>query len=414
MTVTSTPTPDTVLAKGDPGDDTARRFRYQWTYAAITCCALLDGNEDIDEVFCEHHEDILIKHLSGKFSGLQVKTRQADQNSWKATDEAVVNSCCRFVDLDAGFPDLFSSFKFLTNHPLSGAKNGRGLPYLLNLIKDAESPRDLDDHATKFVAKIAAKSRHSTDESFAALKKTVASDSLPKLADIQSRLVDTLASVWDQGGNSTNQALHRAAQNLVTECQNASSLGHEQLLPAYLPGTADAISVEIQARIDGKRLDRTRVIASLEFGLHSSAILEGDIDACPMPGVGESDVLLRKLDAGGFSVVSRNSAIDLRNKADVLGLKWLGKHGRKDGLKQYDHIRSCVLSDAAKSFEKTKKSEESFGLEMLDELRAQFKLRRNNRDQLFDSRDEHLEGFAYGLTAECKIQWSLEFTLEVI
>lgn len=413
MSVTDTPTPDTVLAKGDPGDDTARRFRYQWTYAAITSCSLLDLNEDVDEIFCEHHEDILVKHLGGKFSGLQIKTRQADQDPWKANDEAVVGSCCRFVHLDVGFPGLFSSFKFLTNHALSAAKNGRGFPYLLSLINDADSPAELDGHASKFVSKIAAKSRRSTDESFAALKKTVASDSLPKLADIQSRLVDTLASIWDEGANATNQALHRAAQNLVAECQNASSLGHEHLLPAYLPGMDGAVSAEVRARIDGKRLDRARLIAALEFGLHSTETLDGDVDACPMPGVGRTDVLLRKLDAGGFSVVSRNSAIDLRNKADVLGLKWLGKHGEKNGLKRYDHVRSCVLSDAAKSFEKTKKSDGAFGLDMLDELRSEFQQRRANRDQLFDSRDEHLEGFAYGMTAECKIQWSLDFTLEV-
>lgn len=45
--------PDTVPATGDPGDDTARRYRYQWTYAAIVCCMLLDDTEDVAEVFCE-------------------------------------------------------------------------------------------------------------------------------------------------------------------------------------------------------------------------------------------------------------------------------------------------------------------------------------------------------------------------
>jgi hypothetical protein len=35
---------------------------------------------------------------------------------------------------------------------------------------------------------------------------------------------------------------------------------------------------------------------------------------------GSTDLLYKKLDAGGFSAVSRNSAEDLRDKADYLGI----------------------------------------------------------------------------------------------
>jgi transcriptional antiterminator Rof (Rho-off) len=43
------------------------------------CCALLDSTEDVIEVFCEHHEDVVLKRRDGTFSGLQIKTRQTDQ-----------------------------------------------------------------------------------------------------------------------------------------------------------------------------------------------------------------------------------------------------------------------------------------------------------------------------------------------
>jgi hypothetical protein len=75
MAEPTVPAPDTVPATGDPGDDTANRYRYQWTYAAIVCCMLLDDTLDVTEVFCEHHEDVLSKHTDGTFSGLQIKTR---------------------------------------------------------------------------------------------------------------------------------------------------------------------------------------------------------------------------------------------------------------------------------------------------------------------------------------------------
>ncbi|WP_157726327.1 dsDNA nuclease domain-containing protein, partial [Imhoffiella purpurea] len=64
------PNPENTLADGDPGDDTANRYRFQWTWAAIMCCKLLDDSEDVEEVFCEHHEDVLLggDHNSGPHS----------------------------------------------------------------------------------------------------------------------------------------------------------------------------------------------------------------------------------------------------------------------------------------------------------------------------------------------------------
>ena len=49
---------------------------------------LLDDTQDVEEVFCEHHEDVLLKHRDGLFTGHQVKTRGDDQPPWKAKDDA--------------------------------------------------------------------------------------------------------------------------------------------------------------------------------------------------------------------------------------------------------------------------------------------------------------------------------------
>ncbi len=400
----SPPTPDTILASGDPGDDTARRFRYQWAYAGIMCSALLDENEDVTEVFCEHHEDILVKHRDEKFSGIQIKTRESDQSPWKANDEAVVKSCCRFAKLESEFPNYFRAFKFLTNHPFFSSNSGNCIRHVLGQVRSVGDSSTLHGSAATFVNKIAKQSGCTVEVVLSALKKMGASDDLPKLKDIQSRLVDALAIVWEKGANSTNEALHRAARNLVAECQNASSLAHENLLPAYMP----AISIEddeVKANIDGKMFDRSRVISCLEVGLNVVALLDGGVDH---PGEGQQDLLLKKLDAGGFSIVSRNSAVDLRNKTEHLGIGWLQKYGNKKGLAQYSHVRSSVLSDAADAFERTKNEDKKFGLEMLAELRKQLKLRRNRREQLFDCTNEHLEGFAYVLTSLCQVQWSID------
>ena len=123
--------------------------------------------------------------------------------------------------------------------------------------------------------------------------------------------------------------------------------------------------------------------------------------------------MLKKLDAGGFSAVSRNSAEDLRDKADYLGIVWTKKLGRTKGLERYDHVRSVALSDAARAFELAKLEGQKFGPAMREELRQRFQQRRANGEQLFDCSDEHLEGIAYSLTAQCQVQWSIDRPWEV-
>jgi len=165
---------------------------------------------------------------------------------------------------------------------------------------------------------------------------------------------------------------------------------------------------ELAVRLAGKRIDKVRILDILNQGLNETALLEGNPESWPEPGRRTSDLLLKKLDAGGFYAVSLNSAKDLRDKADYLSIRWTKKYGRTSGLRRYDHIRSLVLSDAAKAFEVARSEDEQFGIQMLSELYARFEQRRQDGSQLFDCTKDHLEGFAYILTSECKVDWSLD------
>ena len=151
-----------------------------------------------------------------------------------------------------------------------------------------------------------------------------------------------------------------------------------------------------------------RVLAVLERGLDETTPLYCDPNDLIEPGTGDTVLLRQKLDAGGFSAVSLNAAEDLRNRADYLGLSLVQKHGRNQGLQRYGDLRARVLSDAAKAFETAKREERRFGVDMLSELRRNFNQRRANNDQLQGCSNEHLEGFAYSLTSQCKVVWSLD------
>jgi hypothetical protein len=399
------PSPENTLAHGDPGDETANRYRFQWTWAAVVCCMLIDDTQDIEEVFCEHHEDVLLKHQDGSFTGHQVKTRGDDQPPWKAKDEAVLTACARFAKLESDYPGRFRRFCFLTNHSLYSAGNGQDLSYVLQSIKDASTFAELPSNVASWVKRVARDAEVTEAVAFAALLKGVAKANLPKLRDAVVRLIGAIAQCWSPAAECAYELVRRAAQALIDECGRASSLDHEQLLPAYMIAAADD-DADIVARIEGKRMTLSRVQSVLEYGRDSTATLAGDPTLCDEPGEGSTELLHKKLDAGGFSVVSRNSAEDLRDKADYLGIGWTKKYGHDKGLERYDHVRSVVLSDAGRAFDATQTGADDFGPEMREDLCRRFRERRRAGYQLYDCTDDHLEGIAFSLTAQCRVVWS--------
>lgn len=405
MPNTPVPAPDNLPALGDPGDETANRFRFQWAWAAIVCCMVLDETLDVEEVFCEHHEDVLIRHQDGTFTGHQVKTRGNDQPLWKAEDQAVLSACSRFSQLESEFPGKFRHYCFLSNHPLHSSGNGKDLGYILELIKEAASITDLPDGIARWVKRIAREARVSETIAFSALSITVVDANLPKLRDTLMRLIDTIAQCWSSATDCSHDALKRAAKSLIEECCNASSLNHYQLLPAYLLTAIDPDG-DMRSRIEGKRMTRERINRVLEIGRDSAATLDGDPNLWVRPGEGSPELLRKKLQAGGFSSVAMTSAEDLRNKADYLGLTWIQKYGRDTGLGRYNHIRSLVLSDAGRAFDASQIETDGFGPIMREDLRSRLHQRTEDRCQIFDCTVDHLEGIAFTLTAQCKITWS--------
>ncbi len=400
------PPPIGVEPAEDVGSETARRYRFQWTYASIICCLLLDETQDVVEVFCEHHEDVLIKHSDGTFTGDQIKTRGPDQPLWKASEAVVVASFAKFAALDDRFPAKFRAFRFLTNHPLCSTGSGQDLRRILDEVRSVDSVAVATTGLKAFVQRIAKKAACSEQGVFSTLGKCEVSDELPRLRDVDLRLVDTLTQVWPSAADCSHTQIRRAARELVSECARASSLASEDCLPGYIPSVTLAAEAEVTKKINGKRLERLSVMKILETGLDAVFPLLAPPEALAAPGTEAGELLPRKLEAGGFSAGLLSPAADPRDKAQYLSVVWTKKHGRDEGLQRYSHIRSIVLSDAASAFEHSKLPIGHFGKEMLVELRRRFRERKLLGDQLYECSAEHLEGFAFDLTAECKVYWS--------
>lgn len=369
---------------------------------------MFDDTQDVIEVFCEQHEDVLLKHADGRFTGHQVKTREGDQPVWKTSDDQVKSACARFVELEGDYPGYFRAFRFMTSHPLYVAKNAKALGFVLEQIAASATFADLPSPVATWLRRVAGETNYSETIAFQALKKATASDDLPKLRDSFARLVETVTGSWQGASECSHKSVGRASSALIDECGKASSLDHEQTLPAYLPAVSDPVEAELRARIDGKRMTPDRVSAILSVGLNATATLAGDPATRTPPGQGSTELMFKKLDAGGFSSVSRNSSEDLRDKADYLGIVWTKQHGQARGIERYNHVRSVVLSDAARAFEATRTTGRRFGPAMREDLRRRFQERRSRNEPLFDCSDEHLEGMAYSLTAQCKVHWSVE------
>ena len=408
MTSDDEPAPTQVTNPSDPGDETLARYRYQCTYAAIMCCALLSDFEDVCQVYCEQFEDILLQHDDGRFTGVQIKTRASTQNVWKANDSDLRQAFANFVKHDSRFSRYFRAYRFLTNHPLHSASNGQDVNYVLDDIRDAASLDALRPATSRFLHAVAALADESAETTLLALKKSSVDDRLPRTEDIMPRLTAELAQHWSRGNECSHDILYRSAEALVMECFNASSRHDRDTLPPFVFAREAATDEETAREIQEKKFDKERVNGALDRGFEGDAPLRRTSQALEQSNPDQIPLMRRKLDTGGFSYVSCNAAENLRDAAEYLGVVWLRKYGPEHGKTRYDHIRSVALTEAARSFERTNQLEATFGPDMLREFLERIRRRRLNGEQLYDCTDDHIEGFAYSLTAQCQVVWSTE------
>lgn len=391
---------------GDPGDEVARRFSYQWAYAAILCCNLLDEENKVEAIICEHHEDIMIKDEGGMFTAIQVKTRDDNAEPWKTSDESLFKAFCRFVDLDKQFPSFFSKFIFASNHAGYSVKNGKDIAYVLNCIFDKENYTDLAGPPKAFCSKLSAKTKVEKEEVFQTLKKCKAQFDLPKLSDIGMRLLNTLEISWDGAKSTTLDNLRAASKALIVRCREAASKGFSGDSPWYINPSQDDLD-KCQDEINSKVIDLAALAEVLNNIPGQETLLTKEFKEIDRINVGENSLLREKLSAGGFSSVFVRNAEELKGKAEYLGYTWTRRLGEVKGMDHVENVRTIVRNEANKVFEAVRKKGDPFGYEMLEKLEFRLGQRLGNIiSGEISCTQEHLEGFAYSQTSQCNIQWS--------
>lgn len=420
--MTDKPAPNAILSVGDPGDDVQMRFRYQGAYAAILSVPLLDSDSDVEEVYCELHEDILIKRKTGKFVGVQVKTRNVDLGPFKAYDEEIVKSIRRFIEHETQFPDHFAGYVFATNAGFWKAKkNSSNIGYLLGLAHQASAKpvfevcstlRGFIDSLTtetktdsKTKAKTTVTVLHATDEVIVSVLCRIKLDNtLPKFTDATKCLMDCLHNLTDYSDLSY-QRLSEIAELMIDELVRAASKPTNSGYH-YLAIADDAARLAAEAGISAKRVTPALLLE----------IIEGDPSNHTHFAMSKASglaIMVEKMIEGGITETNVDNFKDQRTSAYYHFSKWLHRYGSDRALAIADDVKSSVRNECQEAHDDNYSLTEKFGMAMLKDVRSRLKARLSaSPSDFLDCKYDHLIGFAAILTEDCKVWWSKLFSVK--
>lgn len=436
--------PDNVLSVSDPGDEMQRRLRYQAVQLARMVLGLFDETEDIEEVLCEQHEDGLVKYRTGKFRGVQIKTKNDGSAPFKAGDAEIVGAIQKFIREEEEFPDCFSGFLLSTNcgfyrdkkngsnleHLLSEAKGKRlsevsshVLGYLKKLCPGAKSSANLrvpvvgnqpttiaQDSALPVAP--AQKSKEAELERALSVLQKLMLEATSSLSSMEQLLIQAVSLCPIVGQQQTYADLTKIAEALIAEVLKASSRQHGSTKQAYFAICNDPQRAMADSIIDAKRFTRTRAEQTLRsaFTRHTGQATSTPfrVDSLPVGTRNQN----AKMTGGGVLIDDVGEAVQQRLAAEHLVTKWLNKVGFEKANGRYQDLRSMVLTECNQARIEATQVGPQYGPVMLEKVKQRLKaIHESQAKSLEDVRYDHLLGIAGLLTEECPVWWSEKFDL---
>lgn len=403
--------PENHLAQDDPGDDTLERYRYQISYTAILWLRLLDEPSEHEYLYCEHHEDVLLKRLDGCYCGVQIKTKEAGREPFKSTDEAVVKSLRRFVELEREYPNRFLTYGLAASCGFwKEDKNGNNLEKLLELVAVAvaEPPLSHPGVLTKYLKKLYADTGQH-DIALKALRRVRLEQDMPHLKDVTTRLMSHLAEVGDLK-QSDYVTLTETANQMVSHIFQASSHGCEAKLKNYCAILKFSEEARSQAVIQGKKIDKDTLTA-LPAKSKVPPILRPRTTVTSLLMDRTWSRLQRKMTAGYLCVENVDLMTDLAHSSQTMFVEWLSKYGRQRTMEMYKHIELIVKNECLDVYD-AHKGKDIFGEVMLQEIRQRLRRRyEEEKHTLLGCRYEQFLGMVGILTDDGGLWWSAKFDM---
>lgn len=402
--------PDQILSKKDKGDETQNRFRYQNACACFISLNLFSEDRKFNELYCEQHEDIILKLINGKFSGIQIKTKNLDLTPFDLNDEAIFNSFKRFVEHNINFPDKFESYIFATNAGLLKSDSKGVKEYIewlksIDIVALEKSKKDFG----KFTKKIATDLGVSLDVVANALIKVKFREGLPHDGDIDDKISAKLGTI-NECKSSYIRVINEITNKLIKLHNDASSLKIDSDYVFLSDNPDDELTKEI---IEKKRitLDKLLDVIVAEIKQDKNSLISAPINSTISSIPKSVKVLERKMDVGNITIDNVNLIKDQKYAFEVLIAEKFYKD-QDQTEKDYNHLRQIALSESQISYDETYDNTNAFGMQMLKDLRKRIHNRHLNNTNTFRGCEiEHIFGLIAILTEECKVWWSDKFEL---
>ncbi|TBC02924.1 dsDNA nuclease domain-containing protein [Rhizobium ruizarguesonis] len=214
----------------DAGDQTARNYRYQHSYAVILLASACRGERDYQAVWCEHHEDILAERTDGKFDGWQIKTRRPESGAWTTSSPDFVAALGRFVALTQYMGEALADLHFVSNAEFQAPSSTKDIGRIsrsplafLDAVKGAPILSAVSQPFREIITRLASQFRSSPQQVFDTLLKVHLVVG-PSRGEIDATLSNEHLARIEAHKNRTAEELNSLRDDLVGLIARASSL----------------------------------------------------------------------------------------------------------------------------------------------------------------------------------------------
>jgi len=406
--------PDSTQSLDEIGADTLGRYRYQAAYAAYVALDMLKEDSNIDELYHEYHEDILIKLKTGDFVAYQVKTRDISFGSFKFGDDQIIKSLVRFSEFEKKFPNSCIKYVIASNCGFwKDRQNSSNIEYCISGCNRNDEKILNNTVFCRYIKKIMEEADVPRETVIEVLKKVDLLKS-PPLSDLSGPLIKKIVDITGRK-NERYDTLILASEELTSKMLKIGSKDYDLATNTYIIIQNEPEDVRIKEEIKGKRIKQDDLIEIIEDSLSKmSSVLYSknpiSIDSLPK-GITKLELKMAK---GGLSIDNIDNLKNLKYSSEVLFTGWITKYGREQANLFYQDLLIIVRNECLGAHDFTYKDNELYGTEMLLNIRKI--LRKRHSDEILNKyRDcmyEHLLGIVGILTEECKIWWSEQFDVE--
>lgn len=403
--------PENVLSIKDKGDDTQKRFRYQNACACFISLNLLSDDRQFSELYCEHHEDVLLKLNNGKFAGIQIKTKNLELGPFDLNDEAVCKSFKRFVEHDINFKDQFEYYVFATNVGLlkSESKGPKDYIHWLKSTDIAEIKRSRKDFG-KWTKALAKDLNVEIEVIIESLKKVRFKDALPHDGDIIDKISASVGNT-DECKNSYFSIITSIVNRLIQLHDDASSL---KINSDYMFLTEDPEKELDREKIEKKKITKERLLEVFaeELSKQTDSLIRVRNNSIIQSIPRTVKILEKKMDVGNITIDNINLIKDQKYAFEALITERFYKD-KSQSEQDYNHLRQIILSESQISYDESFEEINTFGMKMLNNIRRRIHKRYLvDKDSFRGCQIEHLFGLIAILTEECTVWWSKKFDID--